>query len=50
MEAVRVATGGAQRELLVEASRMNALSGEPIALEGGVLAARCLSLFEAEDP
>jgi tRNA(Arg) A34 adenosine deaminase TadA len=49
MEAVRVATGGAQRELLVEASRMNALSGAPIALVGGLLAARSLSLFGAED-
>lgn len=48
MEAVYAAIGGQQRELRVPAERMNALSGEPLVLVGGVLASRCLSLFRGE--
>jgi nicotinamidase-related amidase/tRNA(Arg) A34 adenosine deaminase TadA len=46
MAAVREMTGGAQRELVVGARVMNDLSGEPIFVQGGVLAARCLAPFE----
>jgi len=45
MAAMKKATNGAQRELLLEAERLNALSGEPVILEAGVLGARCLALF-----
>jgi tRNA(Arg) A34 adenosine deaminase TadA len=48
MEAVHAVTGGQQRELRVAAEKMNALSGEPLMLVGGVLASRCLSLFSGE--
>jgi biuret amidohydrolase len=48
MAEVKAATRGAQRELLVEASHMNALSGEPLRLQAGVLAERCLALFASE--
>lgn len=46
MDAVHAATLGQQRELRVPAERMNALSGAPLELVGGVLAAQCLSLFD----
>ena len=46
MDAVFQATGGAQRELRVPAARLNALSGEPLILEGGLLERRCLAPFE----
>lgn len=49
MAATKAATRGAQRELLLEAERLNALSGEPVILEAGVLAARCLAMFEERD-
>ena len=45
MQEVEVETRGSQRELLVSAERMNALSGDPLSLAGGVLAERCLELF-----
>ena len=48
MDAVFVATHRAQRELRVPAAQMNALSGEPLALQGGILADRCLQPFESE--
>jgi len=32
----------------VPAVQMNALSGEPLTLQGGVLAERCLQPFESE--
>ena len=48
MDAVFAATNRAQRELRVPAVQMNALSGEPLALQGGVLAERCLQPFESE--
>jgi tRNA(adenine34) deaminase len=47
MEAVFLATGGEQRELRVSAAQMNALSGEPLVLRGGVLAQRCLAPFQS---
>lgn len=47
MDAVFVATGGAQRELRMPAAQINALSGEPMALRGGVLAERCLQPFKS---
>jgi len=46
MDAVFHATGGAQRELRVPAAQLNAMSGEPLRLLGGVLAERCLAPFE----
>lgn len=45
MEAVFSATGGEQRELRVPAGQMNALSGEPLVLRGGVLSQQCLQPF-----
>ncbi|WP_242516226.1 nucleoside deaminase [Sorangium cellulosum] len=45
MQEVTRATGGAQRELVVAAAWMNARSGAPLDLLGGVLGARCLELF-----
>jgi nicotinamidase-related amidase/tRNA(Arg) A34 adenosine deaminase TadA len=50
MAQVKEATRGAQRELLVEAARMNELSGQPLQLRAGVLAERCLALFGAGRP
>ena len=47
MDSVFHATGGAQRELRVPAARLNELSGEPLILQGGLLAQRCLLPFEA---
>jgi tRNA(Arg) A34 adenosine deaminase TadA len=47
MREVALATGGAQRELMVAAEQMNALSEAPLLLESGVLAARCLALFRS---
>jgi tRNA(Arg) A34 adenosine deaminase TadA len=46
MDAVDSVTLGQQRELRIPASEVNARSGEPIALLGGVLAEACLKLFE----
>jgi tRNA(Arg) A34 adenosine deaminase TadA len=46
MAQVHEATRGRQRELQVEARRMNELSGEPMELEGGLLADRCLAPFK----
>ena len=43
-----LAAAYAARELRVPAVQMNALSGEPLALQGGVLAERCLQPFESE--
>lgn len=48
MAAVKTVTHGAQRELLIEAERMNELSGEPLRLSAGVHAERCLALFRPE--
>jgi tRNA(adenine34) deaminase len=48
MREVVAETRGSQRELLVPAECMNALSGAPLALSGGVLAERCLALFREE--
>ncbi|WP_437746875.1 nucleoside deaminase [Sorangium sp. So ce1504] len=45
MQEVTAATGGAQRELAVPARWMNESSGAPVDLVGGVLADRCLALF-----
>jgi tRNA(Arg) A34 adenosine deaminase TadA len=45
MEAVFEATAGAQRELRVPASVLNALAPEPLILDGGVLAQQCLRPF-----
>jgi tRNA(Arg) A34 adenosine deaminase TadA len=50
MDMVYTATRGQQRELRVPAARMNALSGEPMELVGGVLAARCVALFAGDQP
>ena len=47
MEAVFQATGGAQRELRFPAANLNAASGEPLILVGGLLAQRCLAPFAA---
>lgn len=47
MQEVEAETRGSQRELLVPAERMNALSRSPLELSGGVLAERCLELFRA---
>jgi tRNA(Arg) A34 adenosine deaminase TadA len=47
LEAVFQATGGAQRELRIPAARLNELSGEPLILQGGVLAKQCLWPFES---
>jgi tRNA(Arg) A34 adenosine deaminase TadA len=49
MAAVSTATRGAQRELLFEAERLNALSGGSVVLETGVLGALCLALFQEGD-
>jgi tRNA(Arg) A34 adenosine deaminase TadA len=46
MDAVDSVTLGQQRELRIPASEVNARSGEPIELLGGVLAEACLKLFE----
>src|SRR5450432_838907 len=46
MDSVFHATGGAQRELRFAAARLNALSGEPLILDGGLLAQRCLAPFQ----
>jgi tRNA(adenine34) deaminase len=48
MEEVKVATKGAQRELLVPTKWMNEHSGEPVELLGGVLDARCVELFRSK--
>lgn len=45
MQEVARATGGAQREMVVPAAWLNARSGAPLDLLGGVLAARCLDPF-----
>ncbi|WP_437682305.1 nucleoside deaminase [Sorangium sp. So ce131] len=50
MREVTAATGGAQRELAVSAEWMNANSGAPLELVGGVLADRCLALFSNSNP
>jgi tRNA(Arg) A34 adenosine deaminase TadA len=47
MEAVFVATAGSQRELHVPAAQLNALSGEPLILRGGVLSEQCLRPFQS---
>jgi tRNA(adenine34) deaminase len=48
MQEVKIATKGAQRELLVAAQWMNEHSGEPIELVGGVLSDRCLAPFSGK--
>lgn len=45
MDAVHEATQGGQRELRIPAEEVNRRSGEPLVLEGGVLADECLALF-----
>lgn len=45
MEAVFELTSGEQRELRVPATVLNALSREPLLLDGGVLAVQCLGAF-----
>lgn len=45
MDAVHDTTRGAQRELRVSAATMNANSGEPLDVSGGVLSEDCLRLF-----
>lgn len=42
------AVAGSQREVPVTVATMNASTPEPLALEGGVLAAECLAMFTAE--
>ncbi|MDT5287085.1 MAG: tRNA(adenine34) deaminase [Mycobacterium sp.] len=49
MDAVHSVTLGQQREMRIPASEVNARSGEPIELLGGVLAEACLKLFEERD-
>jgi tRNA(Arg) A34 adenosine deaminase TadA len=49
MDAVDSVTLGQQRELRIPASEVNARSGEPIELLGGVLAEACLKQFEERD-
>jgi len=48
MDAVFDATGGAQRELRFPAASLNAFSGEPLILVGGVLAKQCLWPFQSD--
>lgn len=47
MSAVAAATQGAQRELMVPVEQMNASSGDPIEVIGGIDGHACLSLFSA---
>ena len=49
MDAVHSVTLGQQRELRIPAGEVNARSGEPVELLGGVLAEACLKLFEERD-
>ncbi len=50
MEAVFEMTAGEQRELRVPATVLNALSREPLVLNGGVLAPQCLRPFARTVP
>lgn len=45
MADVHTILGGAQRELRVPVTQMNALSGQPVTLVDGILRERCLRLF-----
>lgn len=42
-------TGGGQREIRIPVTEMNARSGEPVQLEGGVLLQECLALFHPKE-